>query len=60
MDGQFSCYHDDYNPLSGQNSLVLRMGKYPDNKSTNASGANSRFLPGKHQKELQIPAIVDA
>jgi len=39
---------------------VLRMRKHPGNKSTNASGANSTFLPGEHQKELDIPVIVDA
>jgi len=47
-------------PLSGEDSLVLRMRKHPGNKSTNASGANSIFLPGKCQKELDIPVIVDA
>jgi len=47
-------------PLSGEDSLVLRMRKRPGNKSSNASGANSSFLPGVHQKELDIPAIVDA
>ena len=47
-------------PLSGEDSLVLRMRKHPGNKSTNASGANSIFLPGEHQKELDIPVIVDA
>jgi len=47
-------------PLSGEDSLVLRMRKYPGNKSTNASGANSIFLPGECQKELDIPVIVDA
>jgi len=49
-------------PLSGEDSLVLKMRKHPgpDNKSTNASGANFTFLPGKHQKELEIPVIVDA
>jgi len=39
---------------------VLRMRKHPGNKSTNASGANSTFLPGECQKELDIPVIVDA
>jgi len=47
-------------PLSGEDSLVLRMRKHLGNKSTNASGANSTFLPGEHQKELDIPVIVDA
>jgi len=47
-------------PLSGENSPVLRMRKHPDNKSTNASGANSTFLLGERQKELNIPVIVDA
>jgi len=47
-------------PLSGEDSLVLRMRKHPSNKSTNASGANSTFLPGEYQKELDIPVIVDA
>jgi hypothetical protein len=47
-------------PLSGEDSLVLRMRKYSGNKSTNASGANSTFLPGEQQKELEIPVIVDA
>ena len=47
-------------PLSGEDSLVLRMRKHPGNKSTNASGANSTFLPGERQKELDIPVIVDA
>jgi len=46
-------------PLSGEDSLVLRMRKHPGNKSTNASGANSTFLPGERQKELDIPVIVD-
>jgi hypothetical protein len=47
-------------PLSGEDSLVLRMRKHPGNKSTNAGGANSIFLPGERQKELDIPVIVDA
>jgi len=47
-------------PLSGEDSLVVRMRKHPGNKSTNASGANSTFLPGEHQKELDISVIVDA
>jgi len=47
-------------PLSGEDSLVLRMRKHPGNKSTNTSGANSTFLPGECQKELDIPVIVDA
>jgi len=47
-------------PLSGEDSLVLRMRKHPGNKSTNASGANSTFLPEERQKELDIPVIVDA
>jgi len=47
-------------PLSGEDSLVLRMRKHPGNKSINTSGANSTFLPGEHQKELDIPVIVDA
>jgi len=47
-------------PLSGEDSLVLRMRKHPGNKSTNAIGANSTFLPGECQKELDIPVIVDA
>jgi hypothetical protein len=47
-------------PPSGEDSLVLRMRKYPGNKSTNASGANSTFLPREHQKELDIPVIVDS
>jgi len=47
-------------PLSGEDSLVLRMTKHPGNKSTNASGANSTFLAGERQKELDIPVIVDA
>jgi len=47
-------------PLSGEDSLELRMRKHPGNKSTNASGAHSTFLPGERQKELDIPAIVDA
>jgi hypothetical protein len=34
-------------PLSGEDSLVLRMRKHPGNKSTNASGANSTFPPGE-------------
>jgi len=46
--------------LSDEDSLVLRMRKHPGNKSTNASGTNSTFLPGDHQKELDIPVIVDA
>jgi len=46
-------------PLSGEDSQVLRMRKHPGNKSTNASGANSTFLPGECQKELDIPVIVD-
>jgi len=47
-------------PLSGEDPLELRMRKYPGNKSTNVSGANSTFLPGDHQKELDIPVIIDA
>jgi len=47
-------------PLSGEDSLVLRMRKHPGNKSTNASGANFTFLAGEHQKELDIPVSVDA
>jgi len=47
-------------PVSGEDSLVLRMRKHPGNKSTNASGANSTFLPGERQEELDIPVIVDA
>jgi hypothetical protein len=46
-------------PLSGEDSLVLRLRKHPRNKSTNASGANSTILPGEHQKELDIPVIFD-
>jgi len=45
-------------PLSGENPLVLRMRKYPGNKSTNARGANSTFLSGECQKELDKPVIV--
>jgi hypothetical protein len=47
-------------PLSGEDSLVLRMGKHPGNISTNANGAHSSFLPGELQKEFDIPVIVDA
>jgi hypothetical protein len=47
-------------PLSGKDSLVLRMRKHPGNKSTNTSGAKSTFLPRERQKELDIPVIVDA
>jgi len=47
-------------PLSGEDSLVLRMRKHSGNKCTNTSGANSTFLPGERQKELDIPVIVDA
>jgi hypothetical protein len=47
-------------PLSGEDSLVLRMRKHPHHKRTNASGANFIFLPGECQKELDIPVIVDA
>ena len=47
-------------PLSGEDSLVLRMRKHPGNKSTNANGANSTFLPGERRKALDIPGIVDA
>jgi hypothetical protein len=47
-------------PLSGEDSLVLRMRQHPDNKSTNPSRANSIFFPGECQKELDIPVIVDA
>jgi len=47
-------------PLSGEDSLVLRMRKHPGNKSTNASGVNPTFLPGERQKELDIPVLVDA
>jgi len=47
-------------PLSGEDSLVLRMRKHPGNKSTNASGANSTLLPGEYQNEFDIPVIVDA
>ena len=45
-------------PLSGEESLVSKMRKHPGNKSTNAQGANSVFLPGERQKELDIPVIV--
>jgi len=44
--------------LSGEDSLVQRMRKVPDNHSTNASGANSTFLSEECQKELDIPVIV--
>jgi len=47
-------------PLSGEDSMVLRMRKHSGNKSTNASGANSTFLSGESQKELDMPVIVDA
>jgi len=47
-------------PLSRENSLLLRMRKHPGNMNTNASGANSTFLPGERQKELDIPVIVVA
>ena len=47
-------------PLSGEDSLVLRMRKHPGDKSTNASGANCTILPGERQKELDIAVIVDA
>jgi hypothetical protein len=47
-------------PLSGDDSLVLKMRKYPGNKCTNASGASSTFVPGECQKELYILIIVDA
>jgi hypothetical protein len=50
----------EFHPLSGEDSLVLRMRKHPGNKSTNAGGANSIFFPGECQKELDIPIIVDA
>jgi len=46
--------------LSGEDSLVLRMRKHPGNNSTNASGANSTFLPEEHQNDLDIPVIFDA
>jgi len=46
-------------PLSGEDSLVLKMIKHPSNKSTNASGTNLTFLPGECQNELSIPAIAD-
>jgi hypothetical protein len=36
------------------------MGKHPDNNSTNACGANSTFHPGEHQKQLDIPVIINA
>jgi len=47
-------------PLSGEDSLVLRMRNHPGNKSTNACGANCTFLPGERQKEINIRVIVDA
>jgi hypothetical protein len=47
-------------PLSGKDSLVLRMRKHPGYKSTNAGGANSAFLAEERQKELAIPVMVDA
>jgi len=47
-------------PLSGEDSLVLRMRKHPGNKSTSASGANSTLRPGERQKQPGIPVIVDA
>jgi len=47
-------------PLSGDDSLVLRMRKHPGNKITNASRANSTFLSGECLKKLDIPVIVDA
>jgi len=46
--------------LSGVGSAVLRMRKLPVKKRTNASGANSTFLPGEYQKQLDILVTVDA
>jgi len=60
MDSSTVTMMSTIHPLSGEDSLVLRMRKHPGNKSTNASGANSTFLPGECQKELDIPDIVDA
>jgi len=45
-------------PLSGENSLVLKIRKHPGNKSTNASGANSTFLPAERHTELDIPVVL--
>jgi hypothetical protein len=39
--------------LSGEDSLVLGMRKHPGNKSTNATGANSTFLPGERPASKQ-------
>ena len=47
-------------PVTGKDSLVLRMRKHPSNKSTNASWANSTLLSGECQKKLDIPVVVDA
>jgi hypothetical protein len=47
-------------PLSGKNSLVLRMRMYPDTKSSNACGVNSTFLSGEPQNEFDLAVIVDA
>jgi len=47
-------------PISGDDSLVVRRRKHPGNKRTNASRANSTFIPGECQIELHIPVIVDA
>jgi hypothetical protein len=44
---------------SGENSLLLRMRKHPENNNTNARVAQSTFLPGECQKELDVPVIVD-
>jgi hypothetical protein len=60
MDSSPSAMMSIIHPLSGEDSVVLRMIKHRGNKSTNASGANSTLLPGEHLKELDIPVIVDA
>ena len=49
-----------FHPLSGEDSLMLRMRKHPGNKSTNASGANSTFHSGELQKELDTPVLIYA
>jgi hypothetical protein len=36
------------------------MKMHPGNKTTNTSGANSTFLSGECQKELDVPVIIDA
>jgi hypothetical protein len=47
MDGSPVTMMSTIHPLSGEDSLVLRIRKHSGNKSTHASGANSTFVPAE-------------